>query len=246
MERVQLFIQNKGISILKASDLPLFYIHGSGCDATLWLKQLEELGGFAIDLPNHGKSDEFKIESVEDYAEIISEVIKEISGSGIIAGHSLGGAIAQMLYLKHKNVVRALILIGTGARLRVLPKILEGLEKTPLETARFVAEMAFADKRFVDEFSKLFAERAKILHRDLKICDKFDLLEDFKSGKIKFEVPTVAIVGDKDLLTPVKYSQFFTNYGAKLVVVENAGHMVMLEKPEKLNEVIKSFLKELH
>uniref|UniRef100_A0A7J2THV8 Alpha/beta hydrolase n=1 Tax=Archaeoglobus fulgidus TaxID=2234 RepID=A0A7J2THV8_ARCFL len=245
MKRVELLVEGKRISILKASDFPIFYIHGSGCDATLWIKQLEELGGFAIDLPNHGESDELEVESVEDYARIVAEVVDRTSGSGLIAGHSLGGAIAQMVYLKHRKVVKALILISTGARLRVLPKILEGLENNPSETARFISEMAFASREYVEDFSKLFADRAKILLEDLKICDRFDLLEDFKAGKIRFDVPTIAIVGEKDMLTPVKYSQFFSNFGARVAVIENAGHMVMLEKPKELNEIIRNFLSEL-
>ncbi|MEM4503258.1 MAG: alpha/beta hydrolase, partial [Archaeoglobaceae archaeon] len=81
--------------------------------------------------------------------------------------------------------------------------------------------------------------------KDLSLCDKFDLLEDFKSGKIKFDVPTIAIVGENDLLTPVKYSKFFANFGAELAVVENSGHMVMLENPKKLNETLKGFLKKV-
>ncbi|MEM0088190.1 MAG: alpha/beta hydrolase [Archaeoglobaceae archaeon] len=245
MERARIFIDSKAISVLKAKDAPIFYVHGSGCDATIWKNQLEDIGGFAVDLPNHGESDKAEINSVEDYAFFVAKVIERTAGKGVIVGHSLGGAVAQMVYLKYKEVVKALALIGTGARLRVLPQILEGLAKKNIETLRLVSEMAFHRKEFVEAFTKVFSKNSEILLKDLSLCDKFDLLEDFKSGKIKFDVPTIAIVGENDLLTPVKYSKFFANFGAELAVVENSGHMVMLENPKKLNETLKGFLKKV-
>ncbi|MEM3391639.1 MAG: alpha/beta hydrolase [Archaeoglobaceae archaeon] len=245
MERARIFIDSKAISVLKAKDAPIFYVHGSGCDATIWKNQLEDIGGFAVDLPNHGESDKAEINSVEDYAFFVAKVIERTAGKGVIVGHSLGGAVAQMVYLKYKEVVKALALIGTGARLRVLPQILEGLAKKNIETLRLVSEMAFHRKEFVEAFTKVFSKSSEILLKDLSLCDKFDLLEDFKSGKIKFDVPTIAIVGENDLLTPVKYSKFFANFGAELAVVENSGHMVMLENPKKLNETLKGFLKKV-
>ncbi|MEM2059271.1 MAG: alpha/beta hydrolase [Archaeoglobaceae archaeon] len=245
MERARIFIDSKAISVLKAKDAPIFYVHGSGCDASIWKNQLEDIGGFAVDLPNHGESDKAEINSVEDYAFFVAKVIERTAGKGVIVGHSLGGAVAQMVYLKYKEVVKALALIGTGARLRVLPQILEGLAKKNIETLRLVSEMAFHRKEFVEAFTEFFSKNSEILLKDLSLCDKFDLLEDFKSGKIKFDVPTIAIVGENDLLTPVKYSKFFANFGAELAVVENSGHMVMLENPKKLNETLKGFLKKV-
>ncbi|MEM0022819.1 MAG: alpha/beta hydrolase [Archaeoglobaceae archaeon] len=245
MERARIFIDSKAIYVFTAKVAPIFYVHGSGCDATIWKNQLEDIGGFAVDLPNHGESDKAEINSVEDYAFFVAKVIERTAGKGVIVGHSLGGAVAQMVYLKYKEVVKALALIGTGARLRVLPQILEGLAKKNIETLRLVSEMAFHRKEFVEAFTKVFSKNSEILLKDLSLCDKFDLLEDFKSGKIKFDVPTIAIVGENDLLTPVKYSKFFANFGAELAVVENSGHMVMLENPKKLNETLKGFLKKV-
>ncbi|MHA1297536.1 MAG: alpha/beta fold hydrolase [Promethearchaeota archaeon] len=47
-----------------------------------------------------------------------------------------------------------------------------------------------------------------------------------------------------DKLTPVKYSTYFDEKieRSKLVVIEKAGHMVMLEKPGELNRVITEFI----
>ncbi|MDK2876274.1 MAG: hypothetical protein PWQ22_684 [Archaeoglobaceae archaeon] len=242
MERIFIHVDSVNISVLKGSDLPIFYIHGSGGDAELWKNQLEELGGYAIDLPNHGNSGRAEIGCIDDYAYFVSKVVAKISGSGVIVGHSLGGAVAQKVYLNHREAVKALVLVGTGARLRVMPKVLEGLRENTSETAKFMAEVAFHRKEFVEYFEKLFKDRSEILLKDLMLCNDFDLLEDFKSGKIRFDVPTLAIVGENDFLTPVKYSEFFKAFGAELRVIENAGHMVMLENSKAFNLCLKEFI----
>ncbi|RLI78702.1 alpha/beta hydrolase [Archaeoglobales archaeon] len=235
------------ISFLRGKDLPIVYVHGSGCDAKLWSYQLKGVGGYAIDLPNHGQSYELEINSVDDYAYYVAEAVKKILDKAIFVGHSLGGAIVQKVYLNHKKIVKALILVGTGVRLRVLPTLLEELRNNPKKAVDTIVNMAFDRK--VGEFEEIkeaFLENSKVLLRDLEICDKFDLLDDYKNGKIRIDMPTLIIVGNKDRLTPVKYSEFLNKQieGSKLVVLDG-GHMIMLEQPERLNEVINEFVENL-
>lgn len=234
------------ISFLKGNDLPIVYIHGSGCDAKLWTHQLEGVGGYAINLPNHGLSDGAEINSVDDYAYFVAEAVGKLLGEAIFVGHSLGGAIAQKLYLNHKDVVKALILVGTGVRLRVLPELLEELRNNPEKAVDTIVNMAFSRKvKEFEEVRKTFLKNSKILLKDLEICDKFDLLNDYKSSKIKIDVPTLIVVGDNDKLTPVKYSEFLNQKieDSKLVVLQG-GHMIMLEQPERLNEAINEFIRD--
>ena len=78
------------------------------------------------------------------------------------------------------------------------------------------------------------------------MCNRFDLLEDFRTGRIKVQVPTRIIVGEKDRLTPVKYSQFFHSNIANstLTVIKEFGHMVMQEKPEEFNKALTEFISQ--
>ncbi len=247
MERLTLEIDALRISVLKGEEKDVMYIHGSGCDASLWERQIEEIGGYAIDLPNHGDSCLAEIRDISDYAYFVAKAVKKLTGKAVIVGHSLGGAVAQKIYLEYPKVVKALVLVGTGVRLRVMPEILTMLKEKPEEAAKMVSRYAFADEKLAEEFSRVFAERAKVLHLDLSLCDRFDLLEDYRSGKLKVEVPTLLIVGEKDALTPVKYSEFFKKHipSAEMVVIPDAGHMVMLEKAEEFNKALRSFIELL-
>jgi pimeloyl-ACP methyl ester carboxylesterase len=84
---------------------------------------------------------------------------------------------------------------------------------------------------------------SEVMFRDFNACDKFDLLNEYKEGRVSVDVPVLCIVGKDDIMTPPKYSAFFEKtIGARVVEVEDAGHMVMLEKPEDVNKAISGFL----
>lgn len=229
---------------------PYVYIHGSGCSKDIWIHQVSEVGGYAIDLPGHGESpDDEEISTVEDYAKYVVDFISKKVKKAYIIGHSLGGAVAQMTYLLTKESVLGLVLVGSGARLRVLPEILWGFKNDFKNTAYKSNELLFYEGfNNQDVRDKILKEilnsGSKICFRDFNACDKFDLLEKYKKGEIKIDVPMLCIVGDKDVLTPPKYAYFFGDVvGARVEVIKDAGHMVMLEKPEEVNGVLIDFLK---
>jgi len=248
LERVFIDVDGVKVSLLKGRERKVFYIHSSGSDATQWVNQLTAIGGYAIDLPNHGQSDTVEVKSVDEYAYYASESLKKTVGKAVVVGHSLGGAVAQKLYLRNPEICLALVLVGTGARLRVLPEILEGLKKEPEKAVDLMLNMAFASKG--EEYEKKrreFLDRVDVLHLDLSLCDRFDLLEDYRNGKLKIGVPTLVIVGEEDKLTPLKYHEFFHKHipNSELVVIPGASHMVMLEKHVEFNEALEKFLKKV-
>jgi pimeloyl-ACP methyl ester carboxylesterase len=60
----------------------------------------------------------------------------------------------------------------------------------------------------------------------------------------EIEHPTLVIVGTADQLTPPKYARFLTEHipNARLVLVEDASHMVMLERPLEVTGAVREFL----
>jgi pimeloyl-ACP methyl ester carboxylesterase len=61
------------------------------------------------------------------------------------------------------------------------------------------------------------------------------------------ETPTLVIVGDKDLITPVSHSEEIVRRlpGAEFVKVANSGHVVMLEHADQVNAALVDFLDRL-
>lgn len=231
----------------------LIFIHGSAGSSECWKNQLTleiEYNLIAIDLPSHAKSEKFTELSLELYVNTVKALIESLSFDKIIlAGHSLGGAVAQAYYFKYPEKVEALILVGTGARLRVSPMILEALKNDFQAYIDSIPVGAFyrkTDKDIIDHYLEDVKKiEPEVALADFSICDKFDELKRVKDGEIK--VPSLVLCGNADKLTPVKYSQFFLECieESEFKLIRNAGHMLFLEKPEEINEAIVEFVKNL-
>jgi len=226
----------------------LVFIHGSGGSSYTWKNQLTldiDYDLIALDLPSHDKSDNFSDLSLHLYVDVVHLLIKTLNYENVIlCGHSLGGAIAQQYYFTYSTEVSGLILCNTGGRLRVAPFILNYLKKNYQEFLDSLPAGEFyrttpkeTIKLYIQETSKIGAE---VTYKDFKICDGFDVLNKLSTIK----VPCLIIVGKQDQLTPVKYSEYFSSKikNSELHVIDKAGHMVMLEKPNEVNQAIENFI----
>lgn len=233
----------------KTQNLVLF-VHGSGGNSNIWKNQMNlnlNYDIIAVDLPSHGKSDFFPSPSLELYVDVIKKLIDSFHYEKIIlCGHSLGGAIIQSFYYQYPTEVNVLILVGTGARLRVSESILNSIKDDYNYFLNTILRGAFHRKTSKEIIESNIREtslvKSEITYRDFKICDNFNTIG--KTHSIK--VPCLIICGDADNLTPVKYSKFFHEKikKSKLVIIKQAGHMVMLEKPIKVNKEFENFISQ--
>ncbi len=232
---------------------PIIFIHGSGDSARIWHPQIEHLGAeraFAIDLPGHGQRiDTLPAEvSVLDYARAVHAIITDEMhlDHPVIAGHSLGGAIALMMGLKHPPELSGLILIGTGARLRVHPDLLEAARTAPQKAIYQLKNSGVASTTTNTLPAALINEQvtpgSNVLYRDLTACNAFDCMTRIQ----EIHLPVLVICGADDRLTPVKYSQYLHDKigGSTLHIVPDAGHYVMREQPEVVNRAIEQWMQD--
>jgi pimeloyl-ACP methyl ester carboxylesterase len=233
-------------------DNPVVFIHGSGDSGRIWRLQKEALGKdyevYALDLPGHGERADTMPEEVTvwDYAREARGIIRDELrlDHPIVGGHSLGGAVALGLALEYGSEIGGLILIGTGARLRVRPDLLEATRSNPAEAHRQLTKLAVGPMQEQTLPQALAGEQQEpgsyILHRDLAACDIFDCMA--RLGEI--HLPTLIICGTDDRMTPVKYSQYLRDHIAdsSLSIIPNAGHYVMREQPELVNEAIREWM----
>jgi len=226
----------------------IIFIHGSGGSSNTWKNQFDLEVNYdliAIDLPSHDNSNDFSELSLDLYVDVIRHLIKSLNYDNVIlSGHSLGGAITQQYYFIYPKDISGLILCSTGGRLRVAPIILSSLKSNYQAFLDSLRAGAFFRKtprdlvdKYIQETSKI---KAEVTYEDFKICDNFDTIDKTDS----IEVPCLIIVGKQDNLTPVKFSQFFLDKIKKsdLNVINDAGHMVMLEKPSEVNKSIENFI----
>lgn len=244
--------------VLRPTGGLLVMVHGAGGNHTHWLPQLgflRELPGWsvvALDLPGHGRSGGEARSSISEYAQAVFRAVEALSqkreGAGlgggrplVVAGHSMGGAVALEMALSRPGSLAGLILVGTGARLRVLPSALEKLARGERdETLLHMAYGPGAPPELVERGRAEYrAVPVQVLYRDYTACDRFDRLEAVAGLRL----PALVVVGAEDVLTPPKYSRYLADrLGGTLRIVPGRGHMVMLENPQAVSEAMAEFL----
>ena len=234
-------------------DPPLVLIHGAGGDRLHWPPQLRRLDGkyvYGLDLPGHGESPGEGERTVHAYADRLIAWMEAMGIDQVVpCGHSMGGAISMTAALEYPDRIAALVLIGTGARLRVNPDILEitANEGQLQAAADLVASLAFspsASPRLIELGRERYRNaQLDTMHHDFVACDHFDVMD--RLGEI--ECAALIICGEDDQLTPEKYSRFLADHmpQASLEIVPGAGHMVMLEKPEEVSKSIGGFMEKI-
>jgi len=232
----------------------LVLVHGAGGSHLDWPAPLRRLRGanvYALDLPGHGRSEGPGRSSIVAYRDFLRAFLDAVGlERATVVGHSMGGAIALDFALHYPDRLAGLILVGSGARLRVAPAILTGiLSDSEVETAfeatvDLVCDYAYGPGA-TEQLKRLGRQRLlqtppQVLHGDYAACDAFDVME--RLGEVRS--PTLVIGGTADVLTPPKYSVYLRDHipGAELVLVDAAGHMVMLEKPEAVSRAISKFI----
>ncbi len=231
---------------------PVALVHGAGGRGEVWLPQLTGLGDvarlLAVDLPGHGATAGQSCRSVDAYAAWLIGLLDAMALERVaLVGHSMGGAIAQTIALEHSERLRGLVLVGTGARLRVLPRILELLRDDPPAGATLLASLAYSPRTprgvVIEAERVLHATPPLVTLGDFLACDRFDVMA--KVGAVR--APTLVLVGRDDRLTPPKYAAFLAASirGARLVEIAGAGHFPQLEQPAAVNAAMRAFLDAL-
>lgn len=232
----------------------VLYIHGTGCNARVFADHLRALGGdyelAAIDLPGHGQSGGRGFRGVADYAAVCAGLVRALGWHDCVAaGHSLGGGVALAMAVYDAELVRALIMIDSGARLRVAPAIMRGAQAVARGAAapRLNPRQGFADTTADTVVAAIRAlTRAcdpAVIARDWIAADGCDFMSRLES----ITVPVLAVCGRDDQLTPLKYHEYLQAHlvDCSLQVIEGAAHWPFVEQAAVFTAHVRHFLDAL-
>jgi 3-oxoadipate enol-lactonase len=242
----------------------VLFLHGFPFDRSMWRGQVERLSAdfrvIAPDLRGHGGTTATREPStMEEMAEDVVALLDELNvPRAVVCGLSMGGYVALALYRAHPSRVRALVLADTRAKAdaeearrareenaqralaegtgpivdSMLPKLLAGRtrEGEPGVVAR-VREMMSA----ITPEGAAAALRGMALRRD-----QTDILPSI-------DVPVLVLVGSEDAVTPPSEAEAMHALikGSRLRVVEGAGHVSNVERPEEFDLALAEFLESL-
>jgi len=234
-----------------AADRTIIFIHGAGGSTATWTMQLRGLSDsfkvVTIDLNGHGKTPDRNVnDPVASYLKDIDEIVQQYSRP-ILAGHSMGGMLTQLYALQHPTILKGIILIGTGAKLRVMPAIFKLLKNDfdgyVSAASNFMFDTETSSELIEASQAEIRKCRPEIIIRDFQACDVFNIMDRVSDIKI----PTLIIVGRNDVMTPIKYSQYLHDNipNSELRIIDGAGHAVMLEKSRLMNKAIENWANSL-
>jgi 3-oxoadipate enol-lactonase len=239
-------------------------LHGIGGNKRNWHDNLEALAAHwhavAWDARGYGESDDYEGPlTFTDYADDLPRVLDHFGAAKAhILGLSMGGRIAMDFAERYPERLLSLTLCDTHRgfvtftdeqrreflRLRQEPLINGG---EPKDIAPAVARSLSGPHIAPEAFAKLMDSLCR-LHKQsyLKsleataMAKPHDRLADIR-------VPTHVIVGSEDKLTTPAMAQEIVDRipGAKLTIIDDAGHLTNIEKPEAFNAAVVAFLRGL-
>ncbi len=228
-------------------------IHGAAADGTVWRYQADALAqdGFtpiAVDLPGHGDSEGEPSVTIKGYAGWLLAYLSVLGESVHLVGHSMGALVALEAAAARTDLVRSVTLLGAADRMSVNPDLLAGVaDDDPAMLATMVSWMHAREPIGMPEWKH--GDTAAILERsrpgvaiaDLTACNDYPGAAGTASA---VSMPILLILGDQDLMTRPSAATPIVDAAsdATTVVVEGAGHMLMVERPDVVNEALLEFL----
>jgi pimeloyl-ACP methyl ester carboxylesterase len=249
-------------AVVSGAGTPLVLLHAFPLDGRMWAPQVEALAGsyqvIVPDLRGFGTAREQAVEEagMDLLADDVARLLDDRGVDRVILGGlSMGGYVALAFVRRHPDRLGGLLLLDTKAgadseqawadRRSMAERVLaEGtgflpeamlprvLGKTSLEERPELVERVTALIREQDARAVAGAQRGMAARRDAA---------DVLAG---ITVPTLVITGEEDTVTGPEVGRELAAAipGARFLLVERAGHLSSLERPEVVNEALLDFL----
>jgi 2-hydroxy-6-oxonona-2,4-dienedioate hydrolase len=247
------------IHYYEAGDGPaVILLHGLGLDASFWVLQIPALARshrvYAVDMLGFGRSDKPPLEySIETFVEFLEGFMRQAGiPKATLVGLSLGGWIAADFAAQHPEMVERLVLVdaaGIRPPVRLTEAMLALLNPGSLAEERNLLEFVLYNKELATEefVEMLFTHRmrsgnsytvARVIHRMLT-------RDEWVNEKLaSVHAPALVVWGRQDMLLPLALGEEYARLlpGAKLVVIDDCGHLPPAEKPAEFAKAVVEFL----
>jgi pimeloyl-ACP methyl ester carboxylesterase len=250
---------------------PILFAHGITLSSRTWAKQFESIPGagfraLAFDGRGHGESTVGDTgHSIDNLAEDVRSVLVGLDLRGaVLVGHSMGGMAVQAFAIRHPNIalarVSGIVLMSSAARavtsdarrLRngvdrvtgVVPNV--GAIMRQRNLGLLIARMGFGDSPHPSHVEATRQMLAACSRETLRDASRALLSLDLTPGLPSITLPTLVLVGTADVLTPPRDSRQIATLipGAELVELPGAGHMLMFERAQEVDQLIVDFARD--
>lgn len=225
----------------------LMLLPGMPLDAALWEHQVRHLGELA-------DPQVLELADCDGIAAMAGKVLAQAPDRFAVAGLSMGGYVALEILRRAPERVERLALLDTNARPDTAEATATRREAVALARQgrygqviraalpRLIHPERLADERFVrsvlaqmervgvDGYAR---EQEAIINR-----------ADSRPGLAAIRCPTLVVCGRQDILTPPALHEEMAAAipGARLVVIEDCGHLSAMEQPQAVTALMRDWL----
>jgi len=232
-------------------------MHGSGLTHIVWSLHEQFLAskGYSIlslDLPGHGGSEGPAIKSIEEIADWIQKLMKNLKINEIsFVGHSQGCLVGLEFASRFPKLIKSLNLIAGSYELPVNPDLINYADRGDMKSVELMMKWGYEGvKKFIggNPVQKIINSPRQIqegLAVDLRACNNY---KNGSKAASEINCPTLCILGDKDKMVPLNKGKQLAEKikNSELQVLKECGHMIIFEKAFEMREIVKNFIEKNH
>lgn len=247
------------------ADPLLVLLHGFPLDHEMWRPQVVKLAVqcrvVAPDFPGFGSATNLATpNSIDAMADFVVEILNGLANPGktIICGLSMGGYVALSLAHRHPSRIDGLILADTRAepdddtgkanRDRMIAVVRKDGPSAIIDQmlAKLIGTTTQQTQPHVVKQVQSLGSRQPPQSIESALIAMRDR-SDARPWLAKIKMPTLVIVGDEDVVTPLEMANNLVKgiNGAQLEVIPRAGHLSNLENPATFNGVVSRFVSQI-
>jgi len=236
----------------------VLFIHGAGLDHS-WFGLQSRYFGYhgwnvlAVDLPGHGRSAGPPLDAIGAMADWLVKVLDAAKVErACLVGHSMGTLVALDCAGRHPARVERVALIATANPMRVGEAFLDAAKRNAYDAFDMHTIWGHAAQQplgrdqtpgmwsYGDAQARLERLAPGVLYNDLKACNDY---ADGLESAAKVRCPALLILGERDLMTPLKGAKALKEklHDVKSVVLGPSGHSLMAEAPDATLDALVEF-----
>ena len=237
----------------------VIFLHGSGLDHTFWglhsrFFAFRNYSVLCPDYPGHTNSEGPALASIEAIADWVNDVVETLDAGDIsVVAHSQGCLVALEYASRYGDRLKSASFIASGLATPVNAALVDAAENDPEAAIAMMVGWGFGPAGHLHQGpipgnSMAFGGRKVMrgnvpgaLATDLKACDAY---RNGKTAAAAIDCPRQVILAGKDRMAPRKAGMELVEHlnGPELTVIEESGHMVPLEAPDRTRDLLRDFI----
>jgi len=237
----------------------VMFLHGSGLDHSFWGLQsrffaFRNYSVLAPDYPGHTNSAGPPLETIEAIADWLNDVVEKLDASNIsVVAHSQGCLVALEFASRYKERLRSVSFIASGLATPVNAALIEAAENNSGTAIEMMISWGFGpaghlhqgpipgNSMMVGGRNVMLRNVPETLAADLRACDAY---LNGRNAAAAIDCPQQVILAGKDRMAPRKAAMELVEHlnGPELTIVEESGHMLPLEAPDRCRRLLSEFI----